>query len=263
MSPVVDTSLDGHVHTRLCRHAAGEMEAYVRAAISRGLATIVFLEHFEVDIHYSHRIWLSDADFEYYFREGERLRSLYRDDITIRLGAEVGWNGRSVERLQERLASFPWEHLGLSCHFYWDGQSHLNLLSKQPDNIRLFAGLDTDAILREYLDGLLVAVETLSCNVLCHLDAALRYVPDCQWTDAHFHQVDRLLAAVRKAGMSLEINTSGFDIRNEPFPCRAILQQARQQNIPFICGSDAHYPEQVGRYFEQVPEMLASINEQE
>ncbi len=50
MTPLIDVSFDGHVHTRLCNHAVGEMAEYVEQAVQRGLTTIVFLEHLETAI---------------------------------------------------------------------------------------------------------------------------------------------------------------------------------------------------------------------
>ncbi len=261
MVPTVDCRLDGHVHTRLCRHAQGEMEDYVRAAIARGLNTLIFLEHFEVGICYPHRIWLTDADFAFYFEEGERLRRRYRNRITLCFGAEVGWNPRASQELLDRLSRFPWEHIGLSCHFFWDGSRHLNLLTRRPEQIALLAQQDSDQILTWYLDSLYAGIQAVPCDVLCHLDAPLRYVPHVNWSASHQAQIDRILAVVRDKGISLEINTSGYAIRGQPFPRPAFLQQAHRLGIPFICGSDAHRPDQVGRYFDQVDALLQSFPE--
>ncbi len=43
----IPTLTDGHVHTKYCHHATGEMEEYVNSAIAIGLQEIVFLEHME------------------------------------------------------------------------------------------------------------------------------------------------------------------------------------------------------------------------
>ena len=86
----IDVKTDGHVHTRLCHHASGEMEEYVQAAIARGLEKIIFLEHLEMGIRYFESTWLSEEDFAYYFKEGERLREKYRGAVEIGLGVEVG-----------------------------------------------------------------------------------------------------------------------------------------------------------------------------
>ena len=78
MVPLIDTTVDGHVHTRLCKHAVGEMEEYVEQAVRRGLTTVCFLEHLETDIAYQPPCWLDDDEFAYYFEEGLRLKERYR-----------------------------------------------------------------------------------------------------------------------------------------------------------------------------------------
>jgi len=68
----IDTSIDGHVHTKLCHHARGEMEEYVLAAIGKGLRKLIFLEHLEVGVNYFESTWLTEEDFNYYHDEGKR-----------------------------------------------------------------------------------------------------------------------------------------------------------------------------------------------
>jgi histidinol-phosphatase (PHP family) len=259
-SPTIDTLSDRHVHTRLCNHATGEMEEYVQAAIALGLREIVFLEHLEIGIKYSERTWLSKADFDYYFEESDRLRRTYADRIRIGSGVEVGYNGDCEAELIEHLAARPWDSVGISCHFLkmTDRGLHLNLLSRRPDNIIIARQFGLERLLTLYFDALITAVKNLPGTFLCHLDAALRHVPELVFTDSHFEQIDTLLAEVKKKGMALELNTSGIAMRNEIFPARKILSMALGYDLPLQAGSDAHRPEDVGRFFETLPEYITS-----
>ncbi|MCL2459322.1 MAG: PHP domain-containing protein, partial [Desulfobulbus sp.] len=135
MAPLIDIREDGHVHTRLCKHAVGEMEEYVEQAIQRGLATLVFLEHLETDIRYQPSSWLDDEDFSLYFREGERLKQQYRGKIDIRLGVETGFNPEAAAVIRRRLTDYPFERVGVSCHFHRHGDIHLNLLSRRRQSL--------------------------------------------------------------------------------------------------------------------------------
>jgi len=256
--PPIDIRRDGHVHTPLCRHATGEMEEYVLAAIDRGLTGIIFLEHLEAGINYFERTWLSEEDFNQYFQEGLRLRDRYADRLEIGLGVEVGYNPAGVEELLRRLAARTWDRVGISCHFLPidDTARHLNLLSRQPQNIAIAREMGVERLLTSYFATLLQAVRALPGTVLCHLDAALRHVPDIAFTEAHFSQINALLAAVRDKGMALEINTSGIAMGREPFPSRRILAMAIEYGIPLEAGSDAHRPEDVGRFFSGLPDYL-------
>jgi len=242
---------DNHVHTNLCGHAKGEMEEYVQAAIGKGLKNIVFLEHMEEGISAPQPSWLSESDFDYYFDDGERLQEKYQDIIEIGLGVECGYNPEYKETLKKRLAKRKWDQIGISCHFLKieNNVQHLNVLSKKPENVMRATDLDTNVLFSKYLDTLLEAVTELGGSVLCHLDAAFRWVPGHTLLDHHYQQIDFLLAQVAAKGMALEINTSGINIRNEPFPNSRILDLAIQHKITFQLGSDAHKPDDVGNYF--------------
>jgi histidinol-phosphatase (PHP family) len=261
-SAAVDLRADTHVHTSLCNHASGTMEEYVLAALDRGFSTITFLEHLEAGISYFERTWLTDTDFASYFREGERLRKKYRDRLTIRLGVEVGFNPQAVNSLRASLARYPFELIGISYHFFFDGRNHLNMVSRRPENIAALSALGTDRILDCYFTGLQEAIRSLDGQVLCHLDAGLRHLPGLRFTAGHQGQIDQLLTLLREKKMLLEINTSGFALRGEPYPAREIVGRALALGIPLTVGSDAHQPGQVGRCFDRVPAYLAGFHHQ-
>ncbi len=256
----INTLSDGHVHTRLCNHAKGEMEEYVISAINRGLNEIIFLEHLEAGIDSPRRTWLSQDDFDYYFEEGKRLKEKYSDHIRIGIGVEVGYNPESSSELLESLSDKRLDKIGISCHYLKlpGTDTHLNLLSKQKQNIEPAIEYGVDSILSLYFSTLEEAVKTLPGTALCHLDAALRYVTGLKYSDAHYEQIASLLATVKAEGLALEINTSGIAIRQIPFPAPKILQMAIELDIPLVAGSDAHRPEDVGNHFQILPEFIAS-----
>ncbi len=260
MPAPLDPGSDGHIHTRLCNHAVGTMEEYVRAAVERGLHTMTFLEHLEVGIHSSPRTWLTDTDFEEYFREGARLKAVYGDRITIRLGVEAGFNPREPDRLRAALRRHPWEWIGLSYHFYLVGDRHCNLVSRRRENLDRLTGVGIDRVVTDYLDGLLAGLGIVRPDVLCHLDAVLRHHPDIRFNDSHHRQIDTLLATMAEQGVALEVNTSGYPIRNHPFPGPGIICRAMALRIPLVAGSDAHRPDDVARYFDRLPGYLHSAS---
>jgi histidinol-phosphatase (PHP family) len=258
MPPLIDITTDGHVHTRLCNHATGEMEEYVEHAVQRGLGTIFFLEHLETGIHYHPRSWLEE-EFDYYFQEGRRLRERYRGIIDVRLGVETGYNSEAVTALKQKLALYPWDRIGLSCHFHRHGEDHLNLLSRRPESLARLAAIGVDRVITDYFNGLIEALGGIECDVLCHLDAVLRHAPGIQLNEDHRLQVELLLDAMQAKGVALEINTSGFAYRGFPFPAPWIIKAAMERDIPLYAGSDAHQPTEVGRYFDQLPAYLEKI----
>lgn len=252
---------DGHVHTRYCHHATGEMEEYVRAAVAAGLQELVFLEHMEAGVRYFESTWLTERDFDIYFEEGRRLQDKYGDTITISLGVEVGYSPTHREELLERLGSRQWDRIGVSYHFMPrpDGDLHLNLVSSKETNIHAIEKLGCEHVLENYFTTLTEAVEVLPGTVLCHLDAALRYQPGITINETHLGKIRPLLQAVKKKNMGLELNCSGFKIRSSPYPAPFIVKEAQALGIPLVPGSDAHSPEHVGRYFDLLPDYLDSL----
>jgi histidinol-phosphatase (PHP family) len=253
----IDTATDGHVHTFLCHHARGTMEEYVEAALERGLRKIVFLEHLEAGITYFEPTWLSEADFEFYRTEGRRLQEKYQGRLEIGLGVEVGYNPRRQEEIAAFLSRHRWDRIGISYHFLEVDGRHYNVVSKREENLAALAGVGIEEVVSAYFTGLLEAITGLAGDVLCHLDAVLRHHPDLRFGEAHLRQIDEILAAMRRRGMALEVNTSGFPLRNETFPTVSILRRAVAMGIPLAAGSDAHRPEEVGRHFDRLPDLLA------
>lgn len=260
---LIDISFDGHMHTQWCHHATGTMEKYVLSAIARGLSHIVFLEHMEATgVNYFETTWLTDQDFDDYFAEGQKLREEYGDQLSIGLGVEVGYSVTQHQELQDRLSRHSWDQIGISYHFMpVPGQAFdLNLVSRQERNVRAIAETGCEKVLDNYFNTLIAAVSILPGTILCHLDAALRFQPDLQLTQGHWQQIEELLDTVKASNMALEINTSGFAIRGTPFPAPAIIQMAITRGIPLVAGSDAHRPEDVGRYFHRLPELLEPLS---
>ncbi|MBW2467526.1 MAG: histidinol-phosphatase [Deltaproteobacteria bacterium] len=254
--PLIDTSIDGHVHTKLCNHAGGEMEEYVLAAIERGLRKLIFLEHLEVGINYFESTWLTEDDFVYYHTEGKRLQDKYRGIIEIGLGIEVGYNPNFPDEIKRRLALHSWDRIGISYHFLETDSGHLNMVSRKQFNIDKLDKLGVDEVITRYYKELLEAVETLQGQVLCHIDAVLRHHPSLMFSPEHEKLVDNLLDAVARKKMALEVNTSGYRLRNKPYPSLDILKKAIKRKIPLVAGSDAHRPQDVGRYFNRLEDLM-------
>ena len=261
MLPAIDITTDYHVHTRLCHHASGEMEEYVQSALEKGLHKIIFLEHFEIGITYFESTWLSSDDFVYYQDEGERLQHKYKNDIDVGIGVEVGYNPAYVEDTLSFLDTYDWDWVGLSYHFLKsesDGYD-ANLVSRRKVNIETLDRIGTDKVVSLYLQTLIEAADAIPANMVCHLDAVLRHHPYISFSPQHHNLFKMLLKKMAKNNLSLEVNTSGFPIRGEPFPMISLLKEAVNLGIRLVPGSDAHRPADVGRHFDKLPSLQGNI----
>jgi len=250
----IDLHSDFHIHTAFCNHASGTMEEYVEHAILKGLTKIVFLEHMEEGIRSARQLWLGEAEFAAYFQEGRRLQEKYAGRIEIGLGVECGFNRHHAGTLRHRLAEHTWDEIGISCHFLelTPETDHLNLLSRKQENVARAMEHDLHEIFSSYLEQLTDAVSSLPGTILCHLDAALRYVPGFRPDETHYQQIDKMLDLVQRKQMALEYNTSGIAIRGELFPASRIRQMAAARKLPVVLSSDAHRPQDVGRNFSDL-----------
>ncbi|MFO7761207.1 MAG: histidinol-phosphatase [Thermodesulfobacteriota bacterium] len=257
---LIDTGTDGHVHTRLCGHAEGEIEDYVQAALKRGLAGIVFLEHFETAISYFETTWLSPEDFRFYQQELQRLQKKYEGRIAIGIGVEAGYNPEHPEKIRSFLNTFSWDRVGLSYHYLkLDSGRHVNMVSRKTSNIELLAEKGASRVVDEYLRGLLEAVKQIDADVVCHLDAVMRHHNDAVFAQKNYDTVRDIFKIMIEKGMALEVNTSGFPQRGKPYPAPEMLKMAMNMGIRLTPGSDAHNPCDVGRYFEKLPGLLREI----
>jgi len=255
LSAPIDISVDSHMHTSLCHHARGAMEEYVQAGIRYGLRQIIFLEHLETGIEYFESTWLTDRDFERYFQEGRLLQRKYQGVIEIGLGVEVGYNPHQVDEIRKRLNQWQWDRIGISYHFLHTAGGHLNMVSSKQINIAALDKLGIDRVMTTYYRDLREAVLTLPGDVLCHCDAVLRHHPAARQAEGYDTLIKELFDAVVEKKMAIEVNTSGYRFRNEPFPAIELLKMAAARGIPLVAGSDAHKPEDVGRYFNRLAEL--------
>jgi histidinol-phosphatase (PHP family) len=248
--------VDGHVHTKLCHHAVGEMEEYVLSAIDKGLKGIIFLEHYEVGINYFESTWLNEEDFRVYFATGHKLQLQYQGQVQIGMGVEVGYNPRQLIETRSFLGQYSWDRVGLSYHYYEHAGEHVNMLSRKKQNMVKFSEIGVGKVIGDYLAGLLAGIRQLPVTVVCHLDAALRHHPDVFWDKGHERQIEEILQEMASRRIALEINTAGYANRQETYPKKSIIKQARDMGVELVAGSDAHRPQDVGRYFEQLEQFF-------
>jgi histidinol-phosphatase (PHP family) len=68
------------------------------------------------------------------------------------------------------------------------------------------------------------------------------------------------LVAIKKADMTLEINMAGYRKPiKEAYPSKELLQEAFKLDIPITFGSDAHSPEQVGLFSDEIVSLAKEI----
>jgi len=256
--------IDYHVHTPLCGHATGRMEEYVERAIELGLAEIGFSGHFPYPAGFNPPApdcVIPRQLYDTYLQQAARLREAFADRIKIRIGSEFDYLGpdSSYHPLNEA-RRFGLDYCLAAVHIV-DGV----IVDYSPEH--LLAGLDRftgeiDTVYERYYQSLLEMVSSECCTTVGHLDLVKKFNSISGLTPERDHSrlIDQILDRIAQNRMVLEINTSGWDRPcAEQYPATEILQRAVARGIRLTLGSDAHAPEQVGRHFGRVRELLEQL----
>lgn len=248
---------DLHVHTPYCGHAAGPMEAYVLAAIERGLEEIGFLAHVESGVTGRAPTWLTPEQLDVYWAEGRELSRRYEGQIRVSLGVEAGVNIDSLDGLRELLARHRWDRVGLSYHYLMrpEERARFNICSRREAGGGEFDEETVVRINHRYFEHLRDAVAELRPTFVCHLDVTRRYLPDVCTHPQIEPLVHRLLQTMAEADTAVEINTAGFVHRpggvSHAYPTEWILVEALRLGLDVAICSDSHHPSEIARHFDQ------------
>ncbi|ACL04645.1 histidinol phosphate phosphatase HisJ family [Desulfatibacillum aliphaticivorans] len=235
--------IDYHVHTPLCNHAKGEMEAYVQQAVKLGLAEICFLDHLTLRPDGSF-LSMSPQEVPLYHRAVKRLAAKYEDRIWVKVGLEVDFDLETMEQAMEIVDAHSFDAIGGSVHFIgeWNMVSH-----KERDNCPY---RECEDMFAEYLDHLEAMAEHSFFDFLCHLDVVGKFGDSPQ--DRMEDRWDQVISTIAGKDIAVEINTSGKrHPKGELYPSLWILKKLNQAGVPITLGSDAHSPKQVGMDFDE------------
>jgi len=237
-----------------CRHAKGELEAVVEAAVARGFTHYGLSEHCprdRVEDLYpdEHALGPSGlaAAFAAYVDKALALRERYADRIELLVGFETerlpptSW----AARMTVLRASAPFDYVVGSVHDV-DGV----WVDYKPELTAELAARvgGRDALHIRYFDALIELVQTLRPEIVGHLDLVRKFDgPGASFSPAVLRHVERVLEAVRVAGAMLDVNCGAARRGHSPvYPLPEILQRACQMGIPVTLGDDSHGAHDVG-----------------
>ena len=247
---------DYHMHTPLCRHAAGEPVDYARRAVELGFTEIGFSDHSPMlrDDFDDWRMLNRQLD-EYV----EKVRKAQREfpQLTIRLALEVDYLPGHEDWIRDLAARHPWDYFIGSVHYVSEDWA-----IDSPFQLSKWKERDTFEVWSVYFDRLTRAAETGLFEIIGHADLPKKFghrpTKDC--TPLY----ERFLTAARKHNCAIELNTAGLrkDCK-EIYPSRQILELAFAKGVPITFGSDAHKPDEVGMNFAEAIQLARSVGYKE
>jgi histidinol-phosphatase (PHP family) len=240
--------VDLHNHTHLCNHAEGQPFEYVEKAIEKGIKIFGFTDHAPMDFDPTWRMKFSEI--LKYFEMIDEVREKYKDKIEILKGFEVDYLPKYHD---ERILESDVDYLIGSIHFLneWGFDN--------PEFIGKYESSDIDELWKLYFKEIENMANSKLFQVVGHMDLlkVFKFLPKKQRID---DLVEDSLKAIKKSGMAIEINSSGLRKPiGETYPSRNILQIVKEMNIPITTSSDAHSPEQVGMFKNEINQLIHEI----
>ena len=232
--------VDLHNHTTLCNHAEGTSEEYLLSAIKSNTKYFGFSDHAPMDFDPKYR--MNFKQMTEYEDEILRLKEKYKNEIEVLLGYEVDY---LKGKMDNRVLNAKVDYLIGSVHFI-EGWGFDN-----PEFIGRYEEQDIDEIWQKYFDTIEEMANTRLFDIVGHLDLikVFKFMPKKDIKEI----AKKALNAIKEADMVLELNVAGY--RNpvaEPYPSKELLKDAFDLGIPITFASDAHKPEQVSLYNDEI-----------
>lgn len=243
---------DYHMHTPLCRHAAGEPVEYAARAVELGLTEIGFSDHSPMK-HDDFDDWR--MRFDQLDEYVEKVRKAQKDfpQLTIKLALEVDYLPGQEDWIRELAGRHHWDYFIGSVHYVSD-----DFVIDNPNHLSKWKQHDPYEVWAMYFDWLTRAADSGLFEIIGHADLPkkFRIVPtqDCS------PLFDKFLTTAARKNVAIELNTAGLrkDCK-EIYPSRQLLQMAKDRNVAITFGSDAHAPGEVGMNFAEAITLARAV----
>ena len=242
--------IDYHNHTKLCKHAEGEVFEYVEKAITLGITELAFTDHMPLpgDFDIAHR--MSEKEMDIYATWVKKAQEQY-SEIKILFGIEADYYEGFEEYTEKFLSQYEFDLVIMSIHF----------LKSWPVGNWVFnydfPNRSLKEIYIEYLQTMIEGIKTGLYDIVGHLDivktvgnSMTEIVPD---------KLNQVMKEINNQKMVVEFNSSGYRKKiGEPYPSFEMLDIIKNFKIPVCVGSDAHAPNQVGLKISEVYKTMSN-----
>ena len=228
-----------HTHTVRCHHAFGEDEEYVKSAIAEGVKILGFSDHAPMRYPegYVSYYKMHPDELAEYCESVRSLREKYRDKIEIHLGLEVEYYPLLWEDSLKLWRDAGIEYLLLGQHFITE-----EYVEDKRSSFKLTANPEH---LVRYADIVVGAIQSGKITYVAHPDV-FNYDLESGDVELYKHEMGRIIAAARDAGMPLELNLLGV-AEQRHYPNPAFWEEVGKLGASAILGCDAHVPTRVAK----------------
>ena len=246
---------DFHMHSSFSGDSDTPMPAMIERAITLGLDTICFTEHYDEDYPEGEENFsLAVSD---YYETLCTLKKQYCSKINICFGIELGMQSHLGSLYTKYVQSWPFDFVIASQHL---------LDHADPYYPAYWKNKNPSDVIRHYFKETLQNLKSMQgeYDTLAHLDYIVRYAGS-GFTSYHYDEyadvIDPILSYLIEQGKCLEVNTAGFKYGlGHPNPCEEVLKRYRQLGGEKITiGSDGHRPEHIAYDFGRLQDLLKHI----
>ena len=189
------------------------------------------------------------AKFEKHYQIIDSLQK--QTNIRIFKGMEVDFfaDCHWLENFSKAVTHLKPDYLIGSAHFV----EHKGTLYNSHD-LKSAPKIEQNQLLHRYWQNQRAAAQSGLFTIMAHLDLMKKVGlgQEEQWIEEEQKNIN----IIKKQSLIVELNSSYFKFKDEPYPSPRIMEMLAQQHIPVILSDDAHASAQLGQYFPQT-EILA------
>ena len=260
---------DYHMHLEYGDYKVDWVSGFFDAAKKRGIDEIGFSEHshtfpeFEKfyyddlilddsEVGAFQKVWLKTNKFKHTLKDYFDFMARLKENHTAKIGIEV-CNFRNQDAVKEILDAWDFDYRIGSVHFLWGwGYDAAKLIDEWRNH-------DLRDIYNEYAAQVELLAASGNYDILGHpFNIRLfNFLPDFDATP----YLERVAAALQKADMVIDVNTGTlyrYPVK-EISPYAEFMKVAAAYKLPIVITSDAHRPEDCGKFYEDATDYVRSF----
>jgi len=269
MEPASLISLHGGHSGQFCCHARDTLEKIVQTYIEKGFKRLGITEHIPpVSDKFLYpdeiKLGLTAQDlfqrFVLYFKELDRLKSLYQKNIDIHRGMETETCTGYIPHVKKLIQQFKPDYIVGSVHHVDD--IGFDYSREEYDKAIQHCGSHEEMYLR-YFDLQYDMIRTLRPFVVGHFDLIRIHDENYEkrlFTPKILEKIQRNLLVIKDLGLVMDFNlrplTRG---EKEPYITRSLLKIVKKMNIPVVPGDDSHGWDQAGTHTQKAIQTLEEM----
>jgi histidinol-phosphatase (PHP family) len=173
--------------------------------------------------------------------------------LPVRVGVETDYFPETWRALKADLARLDLDYVIASVHAVDHFPIDTAAIDWQP-----LTPAEVNRIYRGYWQRIRELAECRLGDIVGHLDLPKKFgvYPSADLSP----EIGAALDAIALAGMTVELNTAGWDKPcAAPYPAEELLLQVHRRGIPVMINADAHIPGELTRHYGRAAELLRRI----